>query len=162
MFSCKLFIDFHQGPPRTIRQGARLPLHKWSLLKSAPGYKQRLTLRILKMNKYSRLFTNVNPPSHEFSRSALKTKDKQQEFAFREEPAQRNRAVDRDCDKLAVDSRRYCQLVDRRRSSLSRSERPHLSSKVNNTVQRSMCHAWRNFPGLEFRTVFQREVLLSF
>jgi len=30
------FIDFHQGPPRTIWQGPRRPLHKWPLLKSAP------------------------------------------------------------------------------------------------------------------------------
>ena len=31
------FIDFHRGPPRTIWQGPRRPLHKWPLLKSAPG-----------------------------------------------------------------------------------------------------------------------------
>jgi len=31
------FIDFHQGPPRTIWQGPRRPLHKWPLLKSASG-----------------------------------------------------------------------------------------------------------------------------
>ena len=27
-----------QGPTRTIWQGPRRPLHKWPLLKSAPGY----------------------------------------------------------------------------------------------------------------------------
>jgi len=31
-----VFIDFHPGPPRTIWQGPRPPLHKWTLLKSAP------------------------------------------------------------------------------------------------------------------------------
>ena len=29
------FIDFHQGPTRTIWQGPRRPLHKWPLLESA-------------------------------------------------------------------------------------------------------------------------------
>ena len=29
------FIDFHQGPPRTILQGPLRPVHKWPLLKSA-------------------------------------------------------------------------------------------------------------------------------
>ena len=33
-------IGFHQGPPRTIWQGPRRPLHKWLLLKSAlPVYR---------------------------------------------------------------------------------------------------------------------------
>jgi len=32
----QFFIDFHQGPPRTVWQGPdRRPLHKWPLLKSA-------------------------------------------------------------------------------------------------------------------------------
>ena len=30
------FTDFHQGPPRTICQWPRRPLHKWPLLKSVP------------------------------------------------------------------------------------------------------------------------------
>ena len=32
------FIDFHQGPTRTIWQGPRRPLQKWLLLKSAPEH----------------------------------------------------------------------------------------------------------------------------
>jgi len=30
------FIDFHQGPPRTVWQGPPRPLHKWPLLEYAP------------------------------------------------------------------------------------------------------------------------------
>ena len=34
----QFFIDFHQGPPRTIWQGHRRPVHKWPLLKSTPAF----------------------------------------------------------------------------------------------------------------------------
>jgi len=36
------FIDFHPGPPRTIWQGTRRPLHKWPLLESAPVYEKAM------------------------------------------------------------------------------------------------------------------------
>ena len=50
-------------------------------------------------------------------------------------------------------------LVDRRRSSLSRSERPPFSSQVDNTFL-TMDTPLRNFLRPEFTTKFQREVPL--
>jgi len=33
----QFFIDFHQGPPRTVWQGPRRILDKWPVLKSTPA-----------------------------------------------------------------------------------------------------------------------------
>jgi len=44
----QIFIYFHQGPPSTIWQGPRRPLHKWPLFKSAPGHTYMETDRILR------------------------------------------------------------------------------------------------------------------
>ena len=49
-------------------------------------------------------------------------------------------------------------LVDRRRPSLSRSERPPFSAKLITHFDDHM--PWRNFLSPEFRTKFQREVPL--
>ena len=52
--------------------------------------------------------------------------------------------LDDHCDKLqrsSVGARMYFQLFDRRRYSLSRSERPTFSSWVDKTLRRSVCRA---------------------
>jgi len=41
---CNLLLLFHPGPPRTIWQGPRWPLHKLPLLKSAPWVSPSMTL----------------------------------------------------------------------------------------------------------------------
>ena len=58
----QIFYWFSPGPPRTIWQGPRRPLHKWPLLKSAPQAWRKVTAAYRRVNDSHHLQADCQEP----------------------------------------------------------------------------------------------------